>query len=300
MDVGEVSQSVEIIPRAELAYICMCVIVGFGITLAVWYSSRTGSWRQRQRGFIWAIVAYALAIEFAACFTWLALYNDTLTTRIVATSISTVVVFVAAGKWLTHVQPKTHPCPHCGKRLQSLISWTCGYCDNEDCWNLLSRCHECSAKAVLVECYYCGKRFSLTGDSASNTHTARKTPKPLPGESEEQAKARRAREVNEREHRTRVLELDAEISKREKRLAELNAPPRDASRERGRVFSHLVEAMRADVKSVEQAKKEQSRLIAEIEGNASLSEAEKVSLKEMASDLTEHLCERIRAGGIRV
>lgn len=111
-------------------------------------------------------------------------------------------------------------CPECGKHLTDQTPWVCGFCDGENInpaeHSFLQECKHCETPPQAFQCYHCGKPVFFDA-SRDSRHCAYKIPLPQPGETQEQAKARRK---NEREALRTEHEEKLESIRRETQLLE--------------------------------------------------------------------------------
>ena len=158
-------------------------------------------------------------------------------------------------------------CVACGMRLESNVPWVCGSCTRENRRkSFLRKCRHCKAEPKAFACYHCDHNtYFVQGERDVRTR-ARMIREPLPGETQEQAQERHAREVAEREQKKRLLELDTEIKKRELALEQLSRPQVATNPKaiRERQLREQLEAIEHGVTSITMSAAKRDELIAMI------------------------------------
>jgi hypothetical protein len=119
-------------------------------------------------------------------------------------------------------EPIKVSCDHCGKIILGDMEWVCGYCDAENTstsYSFLDKCEVCKQPPKCVECPHCSELNFLV-NSRDIRHPARKIRPPHTPETEEAARARKARQRDEAkaeiEHELLMTRLNAELAKLKK------------------------------------------------------------------------------------
>lgn len=191
-------------------------------------------------------------------------------------------------------------CHACGKRVSTESAWICGRCDAENryCrYSVLSTCRHCGAQPSGYACPHCTEPTWFWPDPDMR-HPARRVPDPRPGETMEQARARREQEIAEKRHEIERLKHEAEIrnlTSQAERLRHPRAHEGDALMEEQleRALTRLKVGMRA----VARSKQLQAQVDQEIIANAPGLPAEDVErLRDYAKRQFEGYREDIALG----
>lgn len=192
---------------------------------------------------------------------------------------------------------KFNPCANCGKLIGADQDWNCGACErtNEN-RSLLSSCAHCGETPAAIECPFCRTVFSTSSEPARSNFVTRIAEPPKPGETAEQALTRRKLELEEREHRSRLLAMDTEIKSKERTIAELGAVPPDPLVEWKSKLVRELEVTQIKLTSLDALKRDELRLNREVDANSDLTDEEKVARKRFVQNQIHDLMERIRLG----
>jgi hypothetical protein len=178
-------------------------------------------------------------------------------------------------------------CHACGKRLTT-DPWICGQCDQENWhyrYSFLNKCRECKAEPAGYVCPHCGEP-TWFWKGADTRHPARSIPEPQPGETIEQARARREQELAEKRHEIERLKHEAEISsliRQAERLRSPPAPPKDADTLMEEQLERALSRLKVGMRAVAKSKQLQAQVDQEIATNAPGLPAEEVErLREYA------------------
>jgi hypothetical protein len=125
-------------------------------------------------------------------------------------------------------------CPSCGKYLPLGLAWRCGYCDARNftghpC-SIVLPCVCCGKEAKAFQCFRCEAPVFFTPENDAS-YIAKGWRSPPAGETEEEARARMAKErkarlVDEREqrqHAIMITRLDAELAAEQRKLKLMTA-----------------------------------------------------------------------------
>lgn len=251
--------------------------------------------RARFRGRWWLSITTIVVASSIFQLVMLNLHLHFQAPEVVAAVISMLIVCVPIGVacWSMY-NPLMWFCHNCGKRLSSKSEWMCGFCDGDNkntlYFSFLYRCSHCKAVPAAYECPHCGEltRLLPAGDLR---HPARDIPKPLPNETEQEARERRAKELAERQHAIEQLRLEAKIKDLDRQLKQMGEPP-DAGRRRW--IDEQLESMNLDIDLIARSIQEQRQAADRIRANPDLTAEEIEQLIGHVDWYSKTLRERIR------
>lgn len=187
-------------------------------------------------------------------------------------------------------------CHNCAKRLESDVEWTCGSCDRDNhARSFLDKCAHCKAKPKAFECYHCGESTFLLEEERDDRTRARKKTEPRPGETVEEA---RKREIEERQHEKRRLELDIELAALRAKLNPPKSERLDPIQRRQAWLTQQMEMAALDCRTINQCAAWKERLIRDIKTDPAYS-AETINASiEVINQYFEGIEQRITNGDI--
>lgn len=266
-----------------------------------WASDET--LRERRRSLFWlSITLFALILYLPSFILAAIFFGNNVTDHILHIAIGIVVnllggvsiMFVITGcpiRWL---------CRHCGKSINSREPWICGFCDHENADTLrypfLVKCESCKASPPAFLCPHCGNPTTLLANG-DERHPARPIPKPLPGETDDEARARRAKEISDKKHEIDRLEQETKIKELEMKLKRFTEPPKaDPRAQRGQWLKDQMDALHLNLAIMAQSMERGRQAIKEIEANPSYSPEEKKELIDYVTTQCQGFQEDIKDG----
>jgi hypothetical protein len=258
---------------------------------------KQGTWRERIRAPLWAAISATFAWALVPFVVFAPPYWANVGNWLVIGFLVLLGALILVPSCALLLNAHHHPCPHCGKWLAAKCRWRCGSCDHVNGNVRLTRpCIHCRRIVEAVECPFCGVPFALGDDEIHPNRVSKVVTDPIPGETDADVRRRRQLELAEREHRVRLLVIEAEIKEKERRVAKAAAEPTDETAARREWFAKELLGLEFTVKSIEMAKAEEARLAKEIDGNARLTDDQKQEFKRQLENRVLYLCERISIG----